>query len=71
MKNKRSAASFPTAEAYLAATLLRVDSKMVREWASSAHNRPIWLKVAQATLDRGDADTCRFAAYIVCVAIGA
>jgi hypothetical protein len=53
--------------------LSRVESESIREWASSAHNRPIWEKIAQGALDKsgGEYDPNRLCAYLVCVAIGA
>lgn len=49
----------------------KVESNSIKEWANSDHNRPVFEKIAQGTLDKNpDADTDRFSAYIVCLAIG-
>lgn len=51
--------------------LSEVESDSVRNWANSAHNRPLWEKIAQRNLDKNpDTDVLRFSAYIVCQAMG-
>lgn len=52
-------------------SLQLVESKSIREWAQSAHNQPLWLKICQNAVDNNKNDPCRMAAYMVCVAIGA
>ena len=49
-----------------------VESDPIKEWANSAHNRPIFEEIAQGALDKNpDSDPVRLGAYIVCLAIGA
>ncbi len=62
-----------TAERLLANALAQVESDSIRAWATSDHNKPIWLEIARRTVrDKGDAaDPVAFSAYIVCTAIGA
>ena len=52
--------------------LEHVESESVRKWANSAHNRPIFEKMAQGAIDKNDGlvDPLRFGAYVVCLAIG-
>jgi len=51
-------------------TLGHIESKSIREWASSEHNKPIILKMAASARNNGS-DPVRFATYLVCIAIGA
>lgn len=57
----------------LKAALERVESESIRKWASSDHNRPLFEEHAQAAVDKhgGAYDPDRYAAWIVCLAIGA
>jgi hypothetical protein len=57
----------------LQAALERVESDSIRRWAGSDHNRPLFEEHAQGALDKGDGayDPDRYAAWIVCLAIGA
>jgi hypothetical protein len=61
-----------TPETLLAAALQHVESASIRAWATSEHNRPIWLKIAAGAIAKanGTPDVHRFAAYILCNAIG-
>lgn len=59
------------AKKFLSDSLERVESKSIREWATSAHNYPLWLEIAAKAVANGKTDTSMFAAYIACVAIGA
>lgn len=54
---------------YLDQALTLVESTSIREWANTAHNRPILETMAQGAIDKGS-DPERFAAYLVCVAMG-
>lgn len=58
------------ARAFFNASLAKVESKSIREWATSKVNRPIWLKIAEGAVAKGSSPEA-FAAYMVCVAIGA
>ena len=58
------------ARAFFNASLAKVESKSIREWAVTPHNKPIWLKIAEGAVARGSSPEM-FAAYMVCVAIGA
>lgn len=66
MKMKRANELFSKA-------LERVQSESIRKWATSAHNGPLWLKISEDAIKKGDRlnDPDWFAAYIVSVAIGA
>ena len=63
-----------TTEGYvlLVQALRRVESKSIREWALTDHNRPIFHQLAsQAVENKGaSADPDRFAAFITAKAIG-
>jgi hypothetical protein len=59
-----------TATEFFEASLAKVESKSIREWATSEQNRPIWISIAQRALDNGKSDTDGFAAYIVVTAMG-
>ncbi len=59
----------------LRASIARVESKSIREWASTKENLPIWLKIAKTAIKNGKNpenpdDVAMFATYIVAVAIG-
>lgn len=58
-----------TPKAFLTAALEKVESKSIREWATSTHNYPIILKMAAKPAKAGE-DPTRFATYLVCVAMG-
>jgi vacuolar-type H+-ATPase subunit B/Vma2 len=60
-----------TGQALLDAALTQVESQKIRAWATSDHNGPIWLKIAENAVKNGRTDVHAFTAYIVCVAIGA
>ncbi len=60
-----------TPERFLDAALEHVESKSIREWARSDHNRPIMLKMADGVLKKNPAaDPLRFGTYVTCLAIG-
>jgi len=60
------------AKKLLADSLLKVESKSIREWVVTPQNKPIWLQMAEnAVKKNANSDPTTFAAYIVCVAIGA
>ena len=46
----------PEALALLNEALAKVESKSIREWASSGHNRPLWLEIAQLYVNKGKPD---------------
>lgn len=59
------------AEQLLQAALEKVESQSIRQWATSEHNRPIWIKLAELALaKKPDASPDRFSTLIVCSAIG-
>lgn len=49
-----------------------VDSESVRDWATSEHNRPLFIRLAQAAIDKqlSISDPNAFAAFVVAKAIG-
>lgn len=49
----------------------KIESKSIREWATSAHNMPLWMETCQKAVDNNRIDADMMAAYMVCVAIGA
>lgn len=55
-----------------ASALEKVESKSIREWATTAHNAPLFLKIAESSIagKKKCADPEWFAAYIVATAIG-
>lgn len=64
-----------TAETLLTDALAKVDSASVRSWASTEHNRPIFLQLAAGAIQSAavtgrNPDVHTFAAYIVATAIG-
>lgn len=61
-----------TPEQHFAAALAKVESKSIRAWAQTDHNRPIWLKIAESAIQKhGDAaNSDEFATYIVLTALG-
>jgi hypothetical protein len=73
MNNAAAKAEIVTPETLLAAALEHVESASIRAWATSEHNRPIWLQIAAGAIKKapdGSPDVHRFAAYILCNAIG-
>jgi hypothetical protein len=60
------------AETLLTSALAHVESASIRSWATSEHNRPIFIQIAQAAIRKsgGAPDVHMFAAYIVSSAIG-
>jgi len=57
------------AETLFAEALKIVESESIRNWATSDHNRPLWLDYcSKCTGTRRDPNAV--AAYIVCLAIG-
>lgn len=57
------------AEALFEAALERVESKSIRAWATSQHNRPIWLDIAKRYVGKDEAEI-RLATDITATAIG-
>lgn len=58
-----------TPEQLFNAALAKVESKSIRAWAVTDHNRPLWLRIAADCLSRGkDADF--LCLQIVATAIG-
>ena len=60
-----------TASQYLSDALDGVQSPSIRAWATTEHNHPIFLQIAQKGIDNGSPNVVAFTAYIVCLAIGA
>lgn len=58
------------AETLLESALATITSESIKAWATSAHNRPVWIRYAQATIDNGKADPVKLATLILCNAIG-
>lgn len=67
MKNKAMQAEVRD---YMTKVLAAIESKSIREWASTKHNRPIVERLAWDAVNHGT-HPMRFASYLVCVAIGA
>jgi hypothetical protein len=72
MSNAALKAETTTPETLLAAALEHVESASVRAWATTDHNRPIFVTIAASAIQKsnGSPDVHRFAAYIVALAIG-
>jgi len=60
----------PNANKLLTDALARVESESVKAWAQTAQNGPLFLKMAENAIKRNEADPDRFAAFIVCCALG-
>jgi hypothetical protein len=60
------------AEQLFQQALAKVESQSIRQWAETEHNRPVWLKAAEAAIVKhnGLPDVSLFSAYIVATAIG-
>jgi hypothetical protein len=56
-------------EQFLQEALSNVESKSIREWAQTEHNKPLVLKLAESFQKTG-APAIRFGTYLVCVAMG-
>lgn len=52
------------------ASLNKVESKSIRAWAQTDHNKPLWLDICQNALNNKKSDPSAMAAYMVAVAIG-
>jgi len=49
----------------------QIESKSIRAWATSDHNKPIWLKHIQSLLDEGrKVDTQRLCTFMILTAMG-
>lgn len=61
-----------TAESLLEAALELVESNSIRAWATSAHNKPLFLKIAEHAIEHKEtiSEPSLFCAFIVCQAIG-
>lgn len=61
-----------TAEQLFQQALAKVESESIRQWATSEHNQPLWLKMAQGAIEKhhGSPDVSLFSALIVSTAIG-
>ena len=61
-----------TGEQLLTAALAMVESESIRAWATTAHNRPLWLEIASRRAAKGgrQADVTALSTYITCQAIG-
>jgi hypothetical protein len=55
--------------AYVTTALEAIESKSIREWATTKHNAPLIEKLALGALNHGT-EPKRFATYLVCVAMG-
>jgi hypothetical protein len=58
------------ARAFLEAALALVESKSIREWVNSAHNRPLFEEEALARIRAKRTDVHRFVIVIVSLAMG-
>lgn len=62
-----------TAKELFEAAVAKVESKSIREWATSAHNKPILLQIAAkatASKESEPAKVLRFSTWLVCEAMG-
>ncbi len=59
------------AEQFLNDALKSVESESIRAWATSDHNRPLWIKYAAAVLAKNpNSEPIRFATYLTLTAMG-
>jgi hypothetical protein len=58
------------AETLFTEALVKVDSASIRDWAQSAHNRPLFVQEAQRLIGAGKGEAARLAVIIVSNAIG-
>jgi len=60
------------AEQHLANALMLVDSQSIRDWATTEHNKPLFLLLSQHALEKNlsISNVHAFAAFIVAKAIG-
>lgn len=59
------------AETLFTQALERVESKSIREWATTDHNRPIFIQLAEKAIAKNpQTEVCMFSAYITVTAIG-
>lgn len=59
------------AETLLTQALERIESPSIKAWATSEHNRPIFIKIAESALKKNpQTDALQFSTYITCQAIG-
>ena len=47
-----------------------IESESIRKWATSDHNKPLWLQICQNAIDNGKRDPDTMCAYMVATAIG-
>lgn len=63
------------AKKFLKEALTHVESKSIREWATSDHNFPIWIKITKGWLEKNggpsENNRIRLTTYIVVEAMGA
>lgn len=59
-----------TANELFDASLKLVESKSIRAWAQSNHNKPLWLEICATAVKNGRKDAAAMAAYMVALAIG-
>jgi hypothetical protein len=63
------------AKKFLKEALTHVESKSIREWATSEHNFPIWIEIAKRFLIKNggpsEDNRIRLSTYIVVEAMGA
>jgi hypothetical protein len=60
------------AEQLFQQALAKVESQSIRQWAETEHNRPIWIKAAEAAIVKhnGQPNVALFTVLIVSSAIG-
>ena len=63
------------AKKFLKEALAHVESRSIREWATSEHNLPIWVEITKGWLEKNggpsDNNRIRLTTYIVVEALGA
>jgi hypothetical protein len=52
------------------ASLAKVESKSIKAWVQTDHNKPLWLEICKNAIGNKKSDPCAMAAYMVAVAIG-
>jgi hypothetical protein len=68
-----AAAKVKSGRELLDAAIGRIESKSIRAWATSPHNAPIWLKIAEGSFKKnggGEDNILRLSTYMVLTAMG-
>lgn len=52
------------------ASILEIESKSIRAWAQTDHNKPLWMEICREAVKNQKQDPFNMAAYMVAVAMG-